>query len=250
MLCIDNRQTDVYFNLAAEEYLLKSWRDDVFMLWQNEPSVIVGKHQEVFEEVNLNFAEEHGIKIARRFSGGGAVYHDSGNINLTFIETRFCADFDVYVQRIIAMLASLGVASSTDSRRAIQVGGLKISGSAQSIHKDRVLFHATLLVSADLQRLNASLESGTSQQATYPKRKVSVKSVKSPVTNLSAHLPAPKDMNEIKKYILNYYLTQNAQNKTYTFQSEDIASIEELRNIKYASKSWIYTGEFLKKQRT
>lgn len=87
MLCIHNTQTDPYFNLAAEEYLLKNFKENIFMLWQNEPSIVIGKHQDVWAEVNLKFVQDQQIKIARRFSGGGAVYHDPGNLNLTFIET-------------------------------------------------------------------------------------------------------------------------------------------------------------------
>ena len=88
MLCIHNTQTDPYFNLAAEEYLLKNFKENIFMLWQNEPSIVIGKHQDVWAEVNLKFVQDQQIKIARRFSGGGAVYHDPGNLNLTLYRDR------------------------------------------------------------------------------------------------------------------------------------------------------------------
>lgn len=246
MLCIDNRITDVYFNLAAEEFFLKNSRENVFMLWQNEPAVVIGKHQDIFDEVNTGFVNENQIKIARRFSGGGAVYHDLGNLNLTFIETNASVNFDDYVQRIIDMLASLGIHASADSRRGINIGGLKISGSAQSIHKDRVLFHATLLFSTDLQYLITSLDSQPIQNRLKAKRKVSVKSVKSPVTNLSQHLPPAFKLDEVKEYILNYYTAKETENNIYTFTEDDIHSIRQLKNIKYATESWIYDGEFLK----
>ena len=86
MLYINNPYTDAWFNLAAEEYLLKNFSDDIFMLWQNEPSVIIGKHQNVWDEINRNYIQEKHIKVVRRYSGGGAVYHDSGNLNITFIQ--------------------------------------------------------------------------------------------------------------------------------------------------------------------
>ena len=82
MLYINNPYTDAWFNLAAEEYLLKNFSDDIFMLWQNEPSVIIGKHQNVWDEINRNYIQEKHIKVVRRYSGGGAVYHDSGNLNI------------------------------------------------------------------------------------------------------------------------------------------------------------------------
>lgn len=247
MLCIDNKITDVYFNLAAEEYLLKNTRENVFMLWQNEPVVVIGKHQDIFDEVNIGFIKENQIKVARRFSGGGAVYHDLGNLNLTFIETNASVNFDDYVQRIVAMLASLGIDASTDNRRGININGLKLSGSAQSIHKDRVLFHATLLFSSDLQRLITSLASDPEQKRGRARRKVSVKSVKSPVTNMTRHLSHAISLEEVKAYIINYYIRQNTENSIYAFTKEDIHGIEQLKNIKYATEGWIYDGECLKK---
>jgi len=247
MRCIDNQITDVYFNLAAEEYLLKHSRENVFMLWQNEPSVIVGRHQDINEEVNLGFVKENQIKIARRYSGGGAVYHDYGNLNLTFIETSVCANFDLFCDRIITMLATLGIKASADPRRGLTVNGLKISGSAQSIHKDRVLYHATLLFSSDLHRLITSLESLPEQRKIQSKRKVAVKSVKSPVTNMLEHLPHPISIEDIKHHILTYYTEQAGENKIYHLNKEDIQRINELKNIKYATNNWIYDGEFLKK---
>jgi lipoyltransferase and lipoate-protein ligase len=248
MLCIDNRITDVYFNLAAEEYLLKNTRKEVFMLWQNEPAVVIGKHQDIFDEVNTKFANENQIKIARRLSGGGAVYHDLGNLNLTFIETNASVNFDSYVQQLINLLNALGITASADERRGINIHGLKISGSAQSIHKDRVLFHATLLFSSDLQRLTTSLERLPAPEKTQSKRKVTVQSVKSPVTNISRHLSHTISIKEVKEFIINYYTKQKTENKTYAFTTEDIRGIEQLRNIKYATESWIYAGEFIKKQ--
>ena len=186
MLCIHNTQTDPYFNLAAEEYLLKNFKENIFMLWQNEPSIVIGKHQDVWAEVNLKFVQDQQIKIARRFSGGGAVYHDPGNLNLTFIETGQIMQTDKYTIQIMNFLKTLGVHVEVDERKGLTIGGFKISGSAQSIHKNRYMHHATLLFSTDLDRLVTSLKS-TSRQApekTGGKRSTFVKSVRSPVTNI------------------------------------------------------------------
>ena len=190
MLCIHNTQTDPYFNLAAEEYLLKNFKENIFMLWQNEPSIVIGKHQDVWAEVNLKFVQDQQIKIARRFSGGGAVYHDPGNLNLTFIETGQIMQTDKYTIQIMNFLKTLGVHVEVDERKGLTIGGFKISGSAQSIHKNRYMHHATLLFSTDLDRLVTSLKS-TSRQApekTGGKRSTFVKSVRSPVTNISARI--------------------------------------------------------------
>lgn len=164
MLCIHNTQTDPYFNLAAEEYLLKDFKENIFMLWQNEPSIVIGKHQDVCAEVNLKFVQDQQIKIARRFSGGGAVYHNPENLNLTFIETGQIMQTDKYTIQIMNFLKTLGIHVEVDERKGLTIGGFKISGSAQSIHKNRYMHHATLLFSTDLDRLVTSLKS-TSRQA-------------------------------------------------------------------------------------
>lgn len=247
MLCINNRNTDVYFNLAAEEYLLKNSRENIFMLWQSEPSVVIGKHQDIYAEVNTDFSGENQIKIARRFSGGGAVYHDLGNFNLTFIETNPGVNFDEFTHRMIRMLSSLGVEASADERRGLTIGGLKISGSAQSIHKDRVLFHATLLFSSDLKRLTTCLEGKPVKNKPAISRKVAVKSVKSPVTNLAEHLSDSISMEDVRNHIISYFTDIESDNKPHKLSENDIHSIENLKNIKYKTESWIFEGKFLKK---
>ncbi|MFC2114630.1 biotin/lipoate A/B protein ligase family protein, partial [Bacteroidota bacterium] len=112
MLCIYNTHTDPAFNLAAEEYLLKNFKQDIFMLWRSRPSVVVGKHQNALAEVNYSYVRENNIPVLRRLSGGGTVFHDLGNINFTFInngEEGKLVDFRKYTQPIIDVLQSLGV---------------------------------------------------------------------------------------------------------------------------------------------
>ena len=248
MLCINNKHTDPYFNLATEEYLLKNFRDNIFMLWQNEPSVIIGKHQNVRAEINLDFAEKNHIKIVRRFSGGGTVFHDMGNLNLTFIETNTNVNFDKFTSEIVAMLAGLGIHAESDERRAINIDGLKISGSAQCIHKERVMYHATLLFSSDLSRLIESLEGdenvGESNNGTQ--RRIYVKSVKSPVTNIVEYLEKPFDIEGFKQYIMNYFLKKNTVNRSYSFEKEDIRSIELLKREKYIQPEWNFDARLVK----
>ena len=131
MLYINNPYTDAWFNLAAEEYLLKNFSDDIFMLWQNEPSVIIGKHQNVWDEINRNYIQKKHIKVVRRYSGGGAVYHDSGNLNITFIQNSKELASGIFTARLIAFLATFGIRAEADERQALTIDGLKISGSAQ-----------------------------------------------------------------------------------------------------------------------
>lgn len=242
MLCINNTHTDAYFNLASEEYLLKNFRDDIFMLWQNEPSVIVGKYQNVLAEINLDFVKRNRIKVVRRFSGGGTVFHDLGNLNLTFIERNNNVNFDKFTKQIIALLSEIGIHAQSDERRAINIDGLKISGSAQCVHKDRVMYHATLLFSSDLSSLVSTLESDPKQLENKTDNRIYVKSVKSPVTNILQHLDKPLDIKFFKKYILDYFLNKDKENKMYKFSKEDISAVETLSALKYTTEEWNFHG--------
>lgn len=200
MFCVDNRCTDVYFNLAAEEYLLKQKREDYFMIWQSAPSVVIGKNQSVQIEVDEEYMIEKGIHLARRFSGGGAVYHDKGNINLTFIETTSQPLFEDYLQRTVDFLETMGVTAYTDERMGIYLDGKKISGSAQCIHKDRVMYHCTLLFSTNLDVLHSVLKEKTDEWELIPRsRNVrAVSSVPSEVVNLNHFLDVSVN---IKRFI-------------------------------------------------
>ena len=113
-LIIDNPFTDIYFNLAAEEFLLKNRPENILMLWQNTPSVFLGKHQRVETEINLTYVKDKQIRIARRYSGGGTVYHDMGNLNLTFIENTNVPDFEKYTRKTLEFLNSIGVQAQKD----------------------------------------------------------------------------------------------------------------------------------------
>lgn len=239
MICIDNPYTDAYFNLAAEEYLLEQFPSDVFMLWQNDSSVIVGKHQNVELEVNLAYARENHIKVVRRHSGGGTVYHDGGNVNLTFIEHTSQPDFGKFTGRMLGILASLGIKAYEDERHTLYIDGLKISGCAQFIRKDNVLFHATLLFSSDLTTLAATLDSlqvGPDARL-QTKKKHYVPSVKSPVTNICTYLPKPMTLAEFKQHILRDFLKSSADS-SYVFNSKDLMAIEKLRKEKYLTNDW------------
>lgn len=242
MLCIYNTFTDPYFNLAAEEYLLKTFNENVFMLWQNEPAIIIGKHQDVWSEVNLRFVQDRQIKVARRFSGGGAVYHDPGNLNLTFIENSNQLSFDKFTGQIIHFLHTLGVDAASDERQALTVGGFKISGSAQCIHKNRTMHHATLLFSTDLDNLTIALQCSHGQLKTRPKgkRQIYVKSVKSPVTNISSHISRPLTMHEFKKNAMDFFARNSNDTNVYSFNDNDLTAIRHLRDERYATAGWNY----------
>lgn len=237
--CIYSPSTDIYFHLAAEEYLLKQGTDDVFMLWQAAPSVVIGKHQSVRREVDRDWAQQHGISIARRFTGGGAVYHDLGNINFTFIETvSRLPRFVGYLQRTLDFLASLGLEAKGDERLGIYLDGWKISGSAQCVHKNRVLYHCTLLYNTNLTILNKVLNPVvTGEEDSVFSSRYAVPSVRSEVTNIHGYLPT-MTIDEFKEIAFRYF---SRSQPAGALREEERDAINLLRKNKYAAKEWIYS---------
>ena len=237
MRLLISESTDVYRNLAAEEYLLKYSSEDIFMLWQSDNAVVVGKNQNVAAEVDIDYATRNDIRIARRYSGGGAVYQDMGNLNLTFIESTDKIDFNLYIDRVITFLASIGIKAEADERLGITVNGLKVSGSAQCIHKNRVMYHCTLLYSTDLEVLDISLNGDSNSSLLAGTTQVrAVKSVRSQVTNLNNYVQKSVSIEEFKQLIRHYF----SGVKESAFTPEELLAIEHLRNEKYIQDSWIY----------
>ena len=228
MRFINSSFTDAGFNLAAEEYLLKQGTEDVFMLWQSAPSVIIGKHQRLETEVNRTMAEQNKIPVFRRFSGGGAVYHDLGNINLTFIETTRLARFETYLERTVEMLTAAGVAVRGDERLGIYVDGRKVSGSAQCVHRNRAMYHCTLLYDTNLVLLNKLLEvEGLEEKvAVHP----AVRSVRSEVTNLKEYMHPALSTDKFREWVFRYFAGPSVAE---AFSKEELAIIEGLRENKY-----------------
>ena len=183
MLIIQNSTTDPYFNIAVEEYLLKNFTDDCFILYQNKPSIIIGKHQNTLAEINYQYVKENNIAVVRRLSGGGTVYHDLGNLNFSFIKNsgndKNLVDFKMYTTPIIEVLKQLGVNAEFGGHNDIQVNGFKISGNAEHIFKKRVLHHGTLLFSSDLSILNNAIKAPENRYSDK-----AVKSVRAVVANI------------------------------------------------------------------
>ena len=176
-----------YYNLACEEYYLRHSAEDVFMLWQNEPSVIIGKNQDMYTEVDVDFTESQGIHVARRITGGGAVYHDLGNVNYSFITSREKAnvlDFAYFTAPVLKALASLGVKAALSGRNDLisELSGgatAKFSGNAQTATNDRILHHGTLLFDSDMTVLSKALKPDPEKLRTK-----AIQSVRSRVVNL------------------------------------------------------------------
>ena len=224
MLYINNPYTDAWFNLAAEEYLLKNFSDDIFMLWQNEPSVIIGKHQNVWDEINRNYIQEKHIKVVRRYSGGGAVYHDSGNLNITFIQNSKELASGTFTARLIAFLATFGIRAEADERQALTIDGLKISGSAQCIHKNRVMYHCTLLFSANLDVLHTVLKGKSDELESIPGLK-NIRAVPSTVVN-GKYLVKTEGIKSTEEYIalVNFLLQSELPGGGWTLMGSNADS--------------------------
>ena len=196
---------DPYLNLAIEEYLFESESDEVMMLWQNSPSVVVGKNQNIRAEVDIAALRSHGILPVRRITGGGAVYHDGGNINYTFISKRGedGIDFATFSKPVIDALRGLGVTLTLSGRNDLCLpDGRKVSGNAQCARGDRLLHHGTLLFDSDLERLGAVLTPDEEKLKTK-----AVKSTRSRVANLRELLPhvgsAVELIDLIEKHIID-----------------------------------------------
>ena len=236
--CIYSPFTDIYFHLAAEEYLLKQGNEDIFMLWQDTPSVVIGKHQRLRSEVDQEWAEREQVHIARRFSGGGTVYHDLGNVNLTFIETTpRLPEFVTYLQRTLDFLNSMGLMATGGERLGVYLNGLKISGSAQCLYKDRVLYHCTLLYDTDLTALHQALNPEPMVDDETLSSVYAVPSVRSEVTNIRKHLSAGTVTDFKEKAFLYFSKSQSVS----AFTREEIEAINQLREEKYIQKEWIYS---------
>ncbi|MGI1690434.1 lipoate-protein ligase [Thermoanaerobacter thermohydrosulfuricus] len=236
MLYIYNKNTNPYFNLAAEEYVLKEFQEECFMLWRNEPSIIVGKNQNTLAEINLDYVRQHKIPVVRRLSGGGAVFHDLGNLNFTFIvneDVSSFSDFKRFTQPIIDVLRKLSVNAEFSGRNDITIDGKKISGNAQYYYKNRILHHGTLLFSSSITDLSAALKV---RPVKFEDK--GVKSVSKRVTNISEHLKEPITIEQFIDLIMNHIREQTGGREMYEFTQEDIKKIEKLVKEKYSTWEW------------
>ena len=200
---IVNESTDPAYNLALEEYLLLHFTEGrIVMLWQNDNAIIIGRHQNLSEEIDKDYTREQGIKVVRRTTGGGAVYHDLGNLNYSFI-----ADYEPggsmqeFADAAVEALRSLGVRAKFGGKNDILIDGKKISGTAQRICGNRMLFHGCLLFDSDLSRLDRSLRARPEK---YSSR--AVKSARSRVGNLKDYLGEDMGLLQLKEYLVKAFL--------------------------------------------
>ena len=238
MRYIKNPSTNPYYNMAFDEYCLESLPIDkpVFYLWQNRPAVIVGFNQEVNTEVNLDYLKENGIDLVRRVTGGGAVFHDLGNLNYTIVgrSEDLERDYPEYASIMAKALQSLGVPATLSGRNDILVEGRKVSGFAKRVCKNRLMVHGTLMYNVDVDVLTKVLNpSNTKLQSK------GIASVRSRVANLCDYLPEIPNI-QIFSNRLEEILSCNNADTEYQLSDTDLANIQLLTDKKFATWEWNY----------
>ena len=238
MRFLRNNSTDPYFNMAFDEYCLESLPVDepVFYLWQNRPSVILGYNQEVNTEVNLDYLKEKEIALVRRVTGGGAVYHDLGNLNYTIVgrSEDLERDYPQYAGMMMMALQRLGVPATLSGRNDILVEGRKVSGFAKRVHKNRLMVHGTLMFRVDMEVLAKVLNPSASKLQSK-----GIASVRSRVANLCGYLPEISTVQEFGGR-LEEILSNRYADAEYRLSEADLAHIRRLREEKFARWEWIY----------
>lgn len=239
MFYIESHCTEPAQNLALEQFVFEKLpkNQEYLMLWQNRDAVIIGKYQNTIEEINEAYAKEHGIRVVRRMTGGGAVFHDLGNLNYSFIcdaKDASTLNFHVFCQPVIDVLAKIGIHAEVSGRNDISIDGRKISGSAQYMRGDRVLHHGTLLFSVDLERMAAVLTPGQDKVESN-----GAKSVRSRVTNICDHLSGRMEMMDFWKLMKTNLV--DAQNvPQYFLSKQEENAVNRISKERYETWEWNY----------
>jgi len=238
MLSILSTSNFAPFNIASEEYILKGFPEDVFLLYINAPSIIVGKHQNTLAEINRDWVEQHKIPVVRRLTGGGSVFHDPGNLNFSFLmresgETD--RSFARYTKPVLEVLHDLGIPAKLEGRNDLTIEGRKFSGNAKTFIHGKTLQHGTILFASQIGDLSAALnvkESKFTDKA--------VKSVRARVTNVSEHLKQPLDLQQFITLVRSKVHSLYPEIKEYSYSETDMAAINSLVQDKYATWQWNY----------
>jgi lipoate---protein ligase len=238
MLCLQLHNPDPYFCLAAEEFLMKNYQDDIFMIWQSQNAVIVGKHQNTLGEINYRYVRENNVRVARRISGGGTVFHDEGNINFVFIrnvESPAVVSFRMFLKPVADFLGKLGVMAEISGHNDLLATGKKISGNAQHVYKNRVLHHGTLLYDSDLDKLGNAIRVVPGKYSGK-----AVQSNRSMVANIRSMLPDKLTTSQFIQKMFDFLLISYPGSRFHDLSEDEIRDIASLATSKFASWDWCF----------
>jgi len=240
-LISNNNINDASINLALEEFCVRNFdvENEMYLLFYiNSPSIIIGKHQNTIEEINQKYVEENNIKVVRRISGGGAVYHDFGNLNFSFItkySPEFFHNFEKFTLPVIETLNEMGINAVLGGRNDILVEGRKISGNAQFTNLKSMFSHGTLLFDSNLedvvQALNVKVDKIESK---------GIKSIRSRVANINEFLNEDISMEQFKEKIVKNIFKDYEKLPIYFLSDEQWEEVEKLSNSKYRTWEWNY----------
>ncbi|MEI4780189.1 lipoate--protein ligase [Streptococcus pasteurianus] len=240
MKYIVNNSHNPAYNVALEAYAFRELlaEDELFILWINEPTIVIGKHQNAIEEINKTYTDEHGIHVVRRLSGGGAVYHDLNNLNYTIISNKSqegAFDFKTFSQPVIETLADLGVTATFTGRNDLEIDGKKFCGNAQAYYKGRMMHHGCLLFDVDMTVLGNALQ--VSKDKIESK---GVKSVRARVTNVLDELPEKMTVEAFSNQLLNKMKESYPDMTEYVFSDDDLKNIQALADQQFGTWDWTY----------
>lgn len=240
MKYIVNKSNNPAYNIALEAYAFRELlsEDEIFILWINEPAIIIGKHQNTIQEINKEYIDAHGIHVARRLSGGGAVYHDLNNLNYTIISNKSeegAFDFKTFSQPVIETLADLGVKAEFTGRNDLEINGKKFCGNAQAYYKGRMMHHGCLLFDVDMTVLGDALK--VSKDKIESK---GIKSVRARVTNILDELPEKITVNEFSDKILAKMKETYPDMTEYVLSEDELAKIQKSADEQFGNWDWVY----------
>lgn len=240
MKYIVNKSNNPAYNIALEAYAFRELlsEDEIFILWINEPAIIIGKHQNTIQEINKEYIDANGIHVARRLSGGGAVYHDLNNLNYTIISNKSeegAFDFKTFSQPVIETLADLGVKAEFTGRNDLEINGKKFCGNAQAYYKGRMMHHGCLLFDVDMTVLGYALK--VSKDKIESK---GIKSVRARVTNIIDELPEKITVNEFSDKILAKMKETYPDMTEYVLSEDELAKIQKSADEQFGNWDWVY----------